>query len=70
MVTIELMAALSGAGVAAMASGAALKGWNGWLQLKKLEVEQGTRPSPPSAELKALRERIRRLEAIADGTGH
>jgi hypothetical protein len=64
---IDLLAVLSGAGMAAVASGAVLKGWNEWLQFKRLEVAQRTRPSPASGELKTLRERVRRLEAIANG---
>ena len=51
---------------------AALKGWDGWLELRRLELSQsqGTRPTTPAAariELADLRERIKRLEAIANG---
>jgi hypothetical protein len=69
MAGIELLAVISGAGVAAvaLASGAAVKCWNEWLQFKRLEVEQRTCPSRAPSELKTLRERVRRLEAIADG---
>jgi hypothetical protein len=56
----------------AMLSLAALKGWDGWLQLRRLELSQsqGVRaPSPAQAriELADLKERVRRLEAIANG---
>lgn len=48
----------------------ALRGWNGWLDLKRAEMAR--RESPASAagariELAALRDRIRKLEAIAAG---
>lgn len=53
----------------------ALRGWTGWLELKKAElgrlVEDGT---PPSAftriEVADLKERIRKLEAIAAGVDY
>ncbi|HEX7781850.1 MAG TPA: hypothetical protein VF509_03500 [Sphingobium sp.] len=52
----------------------ALKGWTGWLDLKKAEIGQhipGADASPPSAaariEVADLKERIRKLEAIAAG---
>jgi len=56
----------------AMLSLAALKGWTGWLELRRLELTQGGRSAPPSPaaarlELADLRERVKRLEAIADG---
>lgn len=68
-----LLAVLAAAVVAlAMLSLAALKGWDGWLQLRRLELSQTreTRaPSPAAAriELADLRERVKRLEAIANG---
>lgn len=55
------------------ASLAALKGWQGWLELKRLELTQSgaDRTVPPAAagriEIADLRERIRKLEAIAAG---
>lgn len=56
----------------AMLSLAALKGWTGWLELRRLELTQGAssaNPSPAAArlELADLRERVKRLEAIANG---
>jgi len=68
-----LVTVLAAAVVAlAMLSLAALKGWSGWLDLRRLELTQSgraTRPSPAAArlELADLRERVKRLEAIADG---
>ena len=49
-----------------------LKAWNGWLDLKKMELTQavGDRGLPPAGgriELADLRERVRKLEAIAAG---
>jgi hypothetical protein len=54
------------------ASLAALKAWNGWLELKKMELTQalGDRGLPPATgriEIADLRERVRKLEAIAAG---
>ena len=60
---------------------ATLRGWQGWLTLKEHELEQGlvrprhadTAPENGSAlgaariELSDLKERIRKLEAIASG---
>jgi hypothetical protein len=67
--------AFSSAGLAALglASVAGLKGWHGWLALKRLELAgraRGDRLSPSPAariELADLRERVRKLEAIASG---
>jgi hypothetical protein len=53
-----------------------LKGWQGWLEFKKLELASGTSPrsdQPVAApaggriELADLKERVRKLEAIAAG---
>ena len=56
----------------AAASWAALKAWNGWLELKRFELthEAGDRGLPPASgriEIADLRERVRKLEAIAAG---
>jgi hypothetical protein len=56
----------------AAASWAGLKAWNGWLELKKMELTQsaGDRGLPPAGgriEMADLRERVRKLEAIAAG---
>lgn len=55
-----------------LASWAGLKGWQGWLELKRLELTQsaGDRTLPPAGgriEIADLRERVRKLEAIAAG---
>ena len=69
--TIGLLSASLLIGLAA-ASWAGLKAWNGWLDLKRLELGQaaGDRTLPPATgriELADLRERVRKLEAIAAG---
>ncbi|HET9812757.1 MAG TPA: hypothetical protein VFP57_03750 [Sphingomicrobium sp.] len=69
--TIGVLAASILAGLAA-ASWAGLKAWNGWLELKHFELSQasGDRTLPPASgriELADLRERVRKLEAIAAG---
>ena len=51
---------------------AGLKAWTGWLELKKMELAQvaGDRGLPPATgriEIADLRERVRKLEAIAAG---
>jgi hypothetical protein len=68
------------AGLAAFLTGVAalLRGWSGWLELKRAQMERGAgigagigpggAPSPAQRiELAALKERVRRLEAIANG---
>ncbi len=56
-------------GIAAFAT---LKGWQGWLDLKRLELVNGrAEPTLPPIggriEIADLKERVRKLEAIADG---
>ncbi|WP_114226840.1 MULTISPECIES: hypothetical protein [Sphingomonas] len=64
---------LVGLGLAALA---ALKGWNGWLELKKMELAHGTpgyrEDTVPTftggrIEMADLKERVRKLEQIASG---
>jgi hypothetical protein len=52
-----------------MTSAASLRAWRGWLDLKRAEVEVRGRPKPSArkVEVAELRERVRRLEAIASG---
>ena len=68
------IAVLSGSIIAGLggASIAGLKAWSGWLDLKRLELAQaaGDRGLPPATgriEIADLRERVRKLEAIAAG---
>jgi hypothetical protein len=52
----------------ALASAASLKAWIQWLELRRAQLQAGTPAAPPATgELRTLRERVRRLEAIADG---
>ena len=45
---------------------AMLKGWHGWLELKRLELGgKGRAPAADRIELADLKERVRKLEAIA-----
>ena len=67
------MAAAALAGLA-MLTLAALNGWRGWLQLQHEQLghdRHGQAPAPASAgariEIADLKERIRKLEAIAAG---
>ena len=48
---------------------ALLRAWQGWLELRRLEIDrrQGARAAPRRIEMADLRDRVRRLEAIADG---
>lgn len=51
---------------------AALKAWGGWLEIKKMELahiagNHGLPPATGRIEIADLRERVRKLEAIAAG---
>ena len=66
VLSASVMAGLSGASLAG------LKAWNGWLELKRFElthlsVEKGLPPAGNRIEVADLRERVRKLEAIAAG---
>ena len=70
-----LTAALIGASIL-LAMGLAcvvgLKGWQAWLDYKRLELasnigDQGLPPATGRIELADLKERVRKLEAIASG---
>jgi hypothetical protein len=70
-ITIGVLAASILVGLGA-ASWAGLRAWSGWLDLKKMELTQtlGDRGLPPASgriEMADLRERVRKLEAIAAG---
>jgi len=70
-----LTIAILGGGIFAgmtAASIIALKGWQGWLELRRFELthDAGDRNLPPAGnriEIADLRERVRKLEAIAAG---
>ena len=66
-----LVLAILLAGIALL-SLALLQGWEDWLRLRRLELGEGSArraPSPATQrlELLDLRNRVKRLEAIADG---
>ena len=69
-----LIAAASLVGLIVVAA-TALKGWQGWLELKTRELEQARAPTAEKGspigmtriEIADMRERIRKLEAIAAG---
>ena len=70
-ITIAVLSASILVGLGA-ASWAALKAWNGWLELKHFELthDSADRTLPPASgriELADLKERVRKLEAIAAG---
>ena len=69
--SMMLVAGFSLAGLG-MAVFAALKGWQGWLELKRLELaghgaarQDARPPAMERIEIADLKERIRKLEAIA-----
>jgi hypothetical protein len=66
VLSASIIVGLAGVGLAA------LRAWSGWLELKKMELTQiaGERGLPPATgriEIADLRERVRKLEAIAAG---
>ena len=74
MLTTTLIFAATALGVTAMLCLAASRAWKGWLELKRLEL--AARAAPPEAaedgigvriELADVRERLKKLEAIASG---
>jgi len=71
MEALVLEIGAAGLGLAA-AGWAGLKAWNGWLELKRFELSQSfADPALPPAggriEMADLKERVRKLEAIAAG---
>jgi hypothetical protein len=76
MITTLILAATALA-VTAMICAAASRAWRGWLELKRLELDRapGAQDAAEAAEdeiglrieLAAVRERLKKLEAIASG---
>lgn len=74
---LYLTIAASGLSAIAIVAMTALKGWNGWLVLKHAELQHPERPRHTEdaatasvgsrIEVADLKERIRKLEAIAAG---
>ena len=74
MLTTTLIFAATALAITAMLCVAASRAWKGWLELKRLEI--AARAVPPEAaedgiglriELADVRERLKKLEAIAAG---
>lgn len=70
-INITLTLAVTALVALAMLAAVGLKGFMAWLELKKAELTIGREAAAPSAtnriELADLKERIRKLEAIAAG---
>ena len=75
MLTSALIFAATALGITAMLCLAATRAWRGWLELRRLEIAgRGTRGSEAAEdgigvriELADVRERLKKLEAIASG---
>ena len=72
--TVFLVLASAGLAAIAIVTAALLAGWRGWLQLRRAELDRlsapGTLAAPAAGtriEMADLKERIRKLEAIAAG---
>ena len=74
MLTTDLLIAGTAFAITAMLCLAATRAWKGWLELKRLEIA-ARRAEPEAAEdgiglrieLADVRERLKKLEAIASG---
>lgn len=68
---VPLILAAAAVAMVAIVAAAALAAWRGWLELKRLEIEDRSRggDADPAAliEIASVKERLRRLEAIASG---
>ena len=74
MTESSIILTIASAGLVAfgIVSTALLRGWSGWLAVRRLELENRGRkdpscPGPTRTELASLKERVRKLEAIANG---
>lgn len=76
MTQIDLLIAASSLLALAMVTASALVGWNSWLAFKNRELElsrapreseDGSREGMSRIEIADLKERVRKLEAIANG---
>lgn len=74
--TEPMLIAASALAALLVVAAAALKGWEGWLNFKRseldlrrhpAEIEGGARDGIQRIEIADLKERIRKLEAIASG---
>ncbi len=74
MIDAASLVTIASAGIVGfgIVSTALLRGWRGWLEVKRLQIEDGRTRAKPSAsalssEISMLKERVRKLEAIASG---
>ena len=72
--TTIIALASTGTIAVAMTSVAALRGWEDWIELRKQQLGGGRSPAGAAPgshrlDLADLRDRVRRLEAIANGSG-
>jgi len=74
MLTTTLVYAATALAITAMLCVAASRAWRGWLELKRLELAARAAPAEAAEdgvaariELADVRERLRKLEAIASG---
>ena len=72
--TVTLIWAATALGITALLAFAGLRAWRGWLDLKRYEIAQADSfpeaPGPAPAariEMADLKERLRKLENIANG---
>jgi len=73
--TTSLILAATALAITAILCLASLRAWNGWLALKRLELDRARSDGADRAEddigvrieLAAVRERLKKLEAIASG---
>ena len=72
--TTTLILAFTALGITAMLCLAATRAWKGWLELRRLEIaSRGAQPEAAEdgigvrIELADVRERLKKLEAIASG---
>ena len=70
--TPSLILAATALAITAILCLAGLRAWNGWLALKRLELDRAEAPQTDGEvgvriELAAVRERLKKLEAIASG---
>lgn len=62
-----LTVAAAGLAAVGMTVTVALRGWQDWLDLRRSAVEEKRTIGTPRRAIAELRERVRRLEAIANG---
>lgn len=76
MISVNMLIAVTALLAMAILTAAVLQGWYGWLALKNRElelrrpareIEGGSREGAARIEIADLKERIRKLEAIANG---